>query len=64
MFNNYNECCAAHLTVTIFLTVQQAVSTLEGQFELEENNQVGDGGGEHVCQSAPVDLKQAAPRDG
>ena len=36
---------------------------LEGQFELNENNEVSDRGGEHVGQSTPGDLKQAAPRD-
>ena len=36
---------------------------LEGQFELNENNEVSDRGGDHVGQSTPGDLKQAAPRD-
>ena len=36
---------------------------LEGQFELDENDKVGDRGGEHAGQSAPADLKQATPRD-
>ena len=39
------------------------MSTLEGQFELNENDKVSDRGGDHVGQSPPGDLKQAAPRD-
>ena len=37
--------------------------TLEGQFELDENDKVGDGGGEHASQSTTGDLEQATPRD-
>ena len=37
--------------------------SLEGQFELNENNQVGDRGGDHAGQSTPGDLEQATPRD-
>ena len=37
--------------------------TLEGQLELDENNQVGDRGGDHAGQSTPGDLEQATPRD-
>ena len=37
--------------------------TLEGQFELNENNKVGYRGGEHAGESTSADLKQATPRD-
>ena len=37
--------------------------TLERQLELDENNKIGDRGGEHAGQSAPSDLEQATPRD-
>ena len=39
------------------------LSTSEGQFELDENNEVGDRGGDHAGQSTPGDLEQATPRD-
>ena len=37
--------------------------TLEGQFELNENDKVRYRGGEHAGQSTPGDLEQATPRD-
>ena len=32
--------------------------TLEGQLELDENNKIGDRGGEHAGQGAPLNTEQ------
>ena len=36
------------------------IYTLEGQFELNENDEVCDGGGEHAGEGAPPDLEHPA----
>ena len=36
---------------------------LEGQFKLNENNEVSYRGGEHTSQSTPGDLEQSTSRD-
>ena len=37
---------------------------LEWQFELYEDDEVGDGGGKHAGEGAPPDLEHPAARDG